>query len=1031
MPRLAFTMVPAWMFVFALQAAEKPIEFNRDIRPILSENCFACHGPDSGTRKAGLRLDTEEGAKGKSKGDAAIIPGNANASEAYKRLVTHDAKELMPPAKSNKKLDEKQKQLIRDWINQGAKWEGHWAFLPLKKPSLPALQKTSNSVANPIDAFVLEKLAELGMKPSTQADKVTLLRRVAFDLNGLPPTPEEVKAFLDDKSEKAYEKQVDRLLASPHYGERMAVFWLDLVRYADSVGYHGDQPVSVWPYRDWVINSFNKNLPFDRFTFEQLAGDLIPNPSMEQKIASGYNRLGMMSAEGGVQDREYLAKYAAERVRNIGGAWLGTTIGCAECHDHKFDPFSMKDFYSMEAFFADITEKGLYGGSDFGPRMTIPNPQQKAELDSLDAKIAGIRKNLDTQTMELDKEQAAWESSFKQASKWTILKPSKAVSKGGAKLDIQADGAVLASGKKPDKDTYTLNLKLPRGTFTAMKIEALPHGSLPAGGSGRAGNGNFVLSEWKVSLENSKDKSFNPIAFENASATFEQTIAGESNPYKKWTASSAIDGDAKGDSWGWAILPEVAKPQQAVFQARENLQGDSNLVVTLEQNHGKGSHTLGHFRISVTDAPKPVKAGEGNSVPADVLAILNTDALKRNDAQKQKLASFHRGIARSLEKDRAELAQTQARRDALEKSLPTMLATISRTPRTIKVLARGNWMDDSGAVVQPATPSFLPQTNNSTKQRPDRQDLAQWLVSRDNPLTARVLANRLWKICFGQGLSRKLEDVGSQGEWPSHPELLDWLASQLYEDNWDIKKFMKRLVMSATYQQSSVPTKEGMEKDPFNRWLGRQGRQRIEAEFIRDVYLQVSGLLVDKQGGASVKPFQPRGYWAYLNFPTREWQKDAGESIYRRGLYTHWQRQYLHPAMLAFDASCREECSADRVRSNTPLQALALLNDPCAVEAARVFAEKILKEGGNADESKIVFAFQRALSRQPREKERDVLLNLLKGSRESLGKDPAAVKELLVVGDRPADKDLPAVELAAWTSIARALFNLHETISRN
>ncbi|MEY4191279.1 MAG: hypothetical protein RIR17_2015, partial [Planctomycetota bacterium] len=369
--------------------------------------------------------------------------------------------------------------------------------------------------------------------------------------------------------------------------------------------------------------------------------------------------------------------------------------------------------------------------------------------------------------------------------------------------------------------------------------------------------------------------------------------------------------------------------------------------------------------------------------------------------------------------------------DALEKSLPTMLATISRTPRTIKVLARGNWMDDSGAVVQPATPSFLPQTNNSTKQRPDRQDLAQWLVSRDNPLTARVLANRLWKICFGQGLSRKLEDVGSQGEWPSHPELLDWLANQLYEDNWDIKKFMKRLVMSATYQQSSVPTKEGMEKDPFNRWLGRQGRQRIEAEFIRDVYLQVSGLLVDKQGGASVKPFQPRGYWAYLNFPTREWQKDAGESVYRRGLYTHWQRQYLHPAMLAFDASCREECSADRVRSNTPLQALALLNDPCAVEAARVFAEKILKEGGNADESKIVFAFQRALSRQPREKEKDVLLNLLKGSRESLGKDPGAVKELLVVGDRPADKDLPAVELAAWTSIARALFNLHETISRN
>lgn len=1021
-------LIPGMIWLIAgacLNAAERPIEFNRDIRPILSENCFACHGPDSGARKAGLRLDIEEGAKGRGKGDPAIVAGKAEASEVYKRLVSHDAKELMPPAKSNKKLDSQQKQLIRDWINQGAKWEGHWAFIPLKKPAIPDIGRFPGVVRNPIDFFVFAKLQEQGMKPSPEADRVTLIRRLSFDLNGLPPTPEEVRAFVEDKSDNAYQKLVDKLLASSHYGERMAVFWLDLVRYADSVGYHGDQPVTVWPYRDWVINAFNKNMPFDRFTLEQIAGDLLPNPTIEQKVASGYNRLGMMSAEGGVQDREYLAKYAAERVRNIGGAWMGSTFGCAECHDHKFDPFTMKDFYSMEAFFADITEKGLYGGSDFGPRMTIPDARQKADLDSFDAGIAAIKKKLDTQTPDLDREQVAWESSLKETPKWTIVKPSKAISKGGAKLEILGDGAVLVSGKKPDKDTYTLTMKLPKGSFTAMRLEALPHASLPAGGSGRAGNGNFVLSEWKVIGP------AGPVAFTEPSATFEQTIAIEGNPFKKWTPLAAIDGNARGENWGWAILPEVKKSQHAVFQLQDALAGESTLTLTLDQNHGHGNHTLGHFRIAITDAKKPVKAGDGPSLSADVLAILAVDPAKRNDAQKQKLAAYHRGLAKSLEKDRNELAQIQAKRDALEKSLPTTLVTISRAPRTIKVLARGNWMDDTGAVVLPATPSFIPSGNGIAKPRLDRVDLANWMVSRENPLVARVLVNRLWKIGFGQGLSRKLEDVGSQGEWPSHPELLEWLASQLYEDGWDLKKTMKRMVMSSTYRQASVPSPEALAKDPSNRYLGRQGRQRIEAEFIRDTYLSVSGLLVDRQGGASVKPFQPRGYWAHLNFPTREWQKDAGESIYRRGLYTHWQRQYLHPAMLAFDASCREECAADRVRSNTPLQALALLNDPSAVEAARVFAQKILKEGGNADSTRIEFAFQRALSRAPRAKEKEVLLALLKSSRESLEKDSAAVRELLLVGDRSADKDLPAVELASWACVARALFNLHETITRN
>ncbi|MEI6686363.1 MAG: DUF1549 domain-containing protein, partial [Planctomycetota bacterium] len=427
-------LIPVMMLIGTqLHAADKKIEFNRDIRPILSENCYACHGPDSGARKAGLRLDTEAGAKSKRKGNTAVVAGKAMESELYKRVIATDAHELMPPAKSNKKLDDNQKALLKRWLEEGAGWEGHWAFLSVKKPEAPKVDDPS-FIKNPIDNFILDKLRENGLKHSAEADKVTLLRRLCFDLTGLPPTPEQLKNFLADNSSKAYESLVDQLLASPNYGERMAVFWLDLVRYADSVGYHGDQVVTVWPYRDWVIQSFNKNIPFTQFTIEQLAGDLLPNATIENKVASGYNRLGMMSAEGGVQDREYLAKYAAERVRNVSGVWMGTTLGCAECHDHKFDPFTTKEFYSMEAFFADITEKGLYGGNDFGTRMALPSAEQKAQLDSLDAKILELKKVLEASTPELAKQQVEWEKTTTSSVKWQVLKPVKAVSKGGAKL---------------------------------------------------------------------------------------------------------------------------------------------------------------------------------------------------------------------------------------------------------------------------------------------------------------------------------------------------------------------------------------------------------------------------------------------------------------------------------------------------------------------------------------------------------------------------------------------------------------------
>ncbi len=758
-------------------AFSQDVQFNRDVRPILSENCYACHGPDQKKVKGKLRLDVEKSAKGEAKsGAVAVVPGGVKASELLKR-ITVDGKDHMPPADTGKALTKTQIATLTKWIEQGAKWEDHWAFTPIKKPTAPG----------GIDQFITAKLNDKGLTPAGEADKVTLLRRLSFDLTGLPPTPKEVDDFLKDATPAAYETVVDRLLKSDAYGERMAAFWLDVVRYADSVGYHGDQQVSVWPYRDWVVKAFNTNMKFDEFTRWQLGGDLMPNPSQEQKIAAGYNRLGMMSAEGGVQPKEYLSKYAAERVRAVGGGWLGLTTGCCECHDHKFDPLSAKDFYRLEAFFADIQEQGLYGGSDFGTSMRIATPEQDKKLAELDA-------------------------------------AAKAKERQAAGMKVLAGVTVTSPADKVAKD-----------------------------------------------------------------------------------AKAATDG----------------------------------------------------FRAG----------------------------------------------------------------------LPSTLITVTVPPRQIRVLPRGNWMDDSGEVVEPGVPAVLPQPAKKDK-RLTRLDLADWLVSKEHPLTARVLANRLWKQYFGAGLARKMDDLGSQGEPPTHPELLDTLAYDLRE-SWDIKRFVKTLLMTDAYRRSSVATAEQKERDPFNLLLARQNRWRLDAEMVRDNALSASGLLVNKLGGPPAKPYQPRGYWSFLNFPAREWQNDTGDGLYRRTLYTHWQRQYLHPTLLAFDAPTREECSADRVRSNTPLQSLVLLNAPEFVEAARVFAERVLTDGGKTTDERIDFAFKLALSRPAKPAEKETLAALLKKHQEQYAKDAKAADEVLKTGSKPANAKLDKTELAAWTSVTRTILNLHAGVTRN
>ncbi|MFN9853305.1 MAG: PSD1 and planctomycete cytochrome C domain-containing protein [Planctomycetota bacterium] len=1030
----AICVVVVVMILSSIQASgEEPIRFYRDIRPILSDNCFYCHGPDRNKRQADLRLDTEAGLHGSDGNAGAIVPGNADASEMVQRILSADPDERMPPPESGKSLSQTQIQLLRRWIQEGGQFEGHWSFMPRATSSVLAPHQgkalSDLQASATIDRWVAQGLESQGLTPTQEADKVTLLRRLHFDLIGLPPSEAEVAEFLHDDSPNAYERCVDRLLASPHFGERMAIWWLDLVRYADSVGYHGDQEVSVSPFRQYVIDAFNRNMPFDQFTIEQLAGDLLPSPTRMQQIASGYNRLGMMSAEGGVQDKEYLAKYMAERVRNASGTWLGITLGCAECHDHKFDPLSTKDFYRFGAFFADIKEKGLYAGSNasgvWGSSIKVPTPEQEARRAELVQQRDAVLELLTTNTPELDAAFGSWESSQRP---WVVLKPEAMVSVEGVSLKGLPDGSILADGKIPSTDTYILTFRdLPKGV-TALRLEVLPDDSLPRKGPGRAGNGNFVLSEFVAHLRSANGET-TPIALQNPSATYEQSGAAAANPYGKWSIAAALDADAKGRNWGWAIMEKVGEAHAAIFETASDLtlnEGES-IAIGLWQNLDNPQHTIGRFRIAASTSPRPVQVA--NSLPAAIEQIVQTPKEQRSDEQRTELMKYFRGITPLLEPQRQQLAQIDKNLADLDASMTSTLVTEQVMPRMVRVLARGNWMDENGEVVTPAFPASLSKSDPPADRRLNRLDLAKWIVEPSNPLTTRVLSNRLWKLFFGAGLSRKLDDMGAQGEWPSHPELLDEISQWWIDTGWDVKRWVKIIVMSKTYRQSSVARDDSRDRDPFNRYLAHQSRFRLDAEFVRDNALAISGLLVTQIGGRSVRPYQPPGYWAYLNFPQREWQNGSGDQLYRRGLYTHWQRQYLHPSLLVFDAPNREECTADRPRSNTPLQSLALLNDPAYVEAARTYAESILRCEGN-DAARIDYAMKRALSRSVTAEESSVLMGLLEKHRNEYLADPAFAKEVAANGARPAATDLDPVELAAWTSVARVILNLHETITR-
>jgi hypothetical protein len=831
------------------------VDFARDIRPLLSDNCFACHGPDAKQRKADLRLDTREGALVYIDGTSAVVPGKPSESELVRRVTTDDEDDLMPPPDSGKKLDATQKALLQRWIAEGAEYELHWSYKPVTRP-MPPRVKNGSFILNDIDRFVLATLRTKGHEPAREADRRTLIRRLSFDLTGLPPTWEQVRAFVADSSPRAFGKLVDRLLASPHYGERMAIYWLDLVRYADTMGYHSDNEQTKPLYREYVIDAFNDNLPFDQFTREQLAGDQLPGSTRRQLIASGYNRLNMTTREGGSQPKEYIAIYLGDRVRNVSGVWMATTLGCTECHDHKFDPFTSRDFYSLGAFFSDLEETPV-GPQKYTP---LPTTAQQAKVDKLKKQIPVLEAVLNTQTPALDDALARWESA------------------------------------------------------QAERIASEPSAEADANG----------------------------------------------------TEPAVSDGKPTADS-----------------------------------------------------AAPPKKIGE----------ILAVPLAKRSDEQKKTLAAHYRTFAPELAGARKELVDLKERIKRLEKAFPTSLVSVRLgKPRTVRILPRGNWQDESGPEVQPTVPARLKLAD--TESRAKRSDLADWVVSKDNPLTARVMVNRLWALCFGRGLAMPLDDFGAQGTPPTHPELLDWLAADLMDHGWDIKRTMKLLVTSGAYRQSSIADAKTLAADPLNKWLARQGRWRLDAEMVRDNALAVSGLLAKPIGGASVKPYQPVGYWKHLNFPKRKWAPDSGVSQYRRGLYTFWCRTFLHPSMLAFDAPTREGCVAERTRSNTPQQALVLLNDPTYVEASRVFAERILQHGGDTDGERLAWAFERALSREPSAGERDILLRLAGERASHFAANAGAAKAAAAAGEWPAATALKPERVAAWAAVSRAILNLYETTSR-
>jgi Protein of unknown function (DUF1553)/Protein of unknown function (DUF1549)/Concanavalin A-like lectin/glucanases superfamily/Planctomycete cytochrome C len=1021
-----------------LFAAEKParLEFNRDIRPILSDKCFRCHGPDAGHRRANLRLDRREDAIAVREGSRALSPGHPEDSEMFLRMTSPNPDERMPPTDSGSQLTAAEIDSLKRWIENGAEYQPHWAFLPPRKGALPGTKRTSWP-RNALDFFVLARLEQEGLEPSGETDRSTWLRRVSLDLIGLPPTFDELDAFLSDQSPNAFETVVDRLLQSPHFGERMALDWLDGARYADTNGYFSDFERPVWRWRDWVIDAFNRNMPLDVFAVEQLAGDLLPNATLDQRIATGFNRNHTVTNETGIIDEEYRVEYVADRVETTGTVWLGLTIGCARCHDHKYDPISQREFYQLFAFFNNVPETGLAPGEPL-PVLTVSTPEYERELAARKAHRAQCERTYQAFAEQVEQDQAAWE-----ATALTSLRP---VPRDQLAAEFRFENDLSNSvpeGKNATADEPTNYQPGIRGT--ALKYESPFHAEFDPALS-LDSDEPWTISVW-ASVEGASlacvlsklapadDSRGLEIVWLKGRLKIGLIHRREENAIQVVTKTPAA-----GNSWNHLALTYDGSKQARGLKVYIN--GDSRetridrdtLTGGIANDHpwkiGRKDDGLGftgridQLRIYRRVLDESLYAGE------EISGIVETESGKRPQPRQDRLKEYFILHHAAPETRTAWTQLREARKAEAEwtAAVPkTLVMEELPQPRETFVLNRGQY-DQHGEKVEADVPAAFPRLSEGTPR--NRLGLAQWLVRDDNPLTARVLVNRYWTLLFGEGLVKTANDFGSQGELPSHPELLDWLAVDFRERGWDLKGLLRQIVLSATYRQTSVSRPELLTRDPENRLLARGPRFRLAGELIRDQTLSVSGLLARRVGGPSVKPYQPSGLWEAVSYDgDLTYVEDQGESLYRRSLYTFWKRQAPPPTLLSFDSPTREVCAVKRSRTNTPLQALVLLNDPTYIEAARKLAEQVLNRK-SAPRDRVRFAFRQALGRLPDADETDKLLSLYQRQAEVFQRDPRKAADLLAVGASPLDASLTGPELAAWTTVCGVLLNLDEMITR-
>ncbi len=1152
--------VRRFVFVFSVaviganaHAADSPIDFNRDIRPILSNRCWKCHGPDEKERQAGLRFDSRDGVIAKlESGKTAVVAGKPDESELIRRITSDSADERMPPAGHGKALDAREVELLRAWIRQGANFAKHWSYEKPVRPTVPDLKSQisdfKSQIRNPIDNFVFARLEREGLKTSPEADRYALGRRVALDLIGLPPTVVEIEEFVKDSDPQAYEKFVDRMLAKDSYGEHWARQWLDLARYADSAGYADDPARTIWGYRDWVIKAFNKNMPFDQFTIEQIAGDLLLNPTEEQLIATAFHRNTLTNNEGGTNDEEFRSVAIVDRVNTTMATWMGTTIACAQCHTHKYDPITQEEFFKL---FAILNQTEDADRGDETPRLELFTSEQLKQKEKWLADVTQLEKEATTATPAVLGSLAKWDAAFPRALAWKPLKPTSGKSDGGVTLSVADDGTVRAD-KAATKATYLVEITLAAGKLNAVRLDTLPDDSLPGKGAG-FGGGNFVLSKVSATITPPNGTRLNgrfvrvelPGKARFLHLAEVQVFAGNDNHAPKGEAKQsttdyggeakrANDGNTDGEytknsvshtaqednPWwevdlkaeqpidrvvlwnrtdgeteerirnfrvlvlndkhepvwqkdyvdppkpssefalsgvrgvpfttafadhnqgdgfeakvvlapqankGWAVGGKLDQPHALtlVTSAPVEVADGSTLTITLEQTSSFENHVLGKFRLSLTDDPR---AAESARVPAPILAILTTPAEQRNETQRAELKTFYLTIATELAAARDQLMATRKSLAELKAAttVPILRELAADKRRTTNIQLRGNFMD-LGKEVTPGVPAaFHPLPEGS---QPDRLALAKWLIDDNNPLTARVLANRYWDTIFGNGLVRTSEEFGSQGDLPTHPELLDWLATEFVRLKWDTKALLKLIVTSATYRQSSKVTPELLDRDLENYLLARGPRFRLSAEMIRDQALAISGLLSPKMYGPPVKPFQPNLGVSAAFGSGIDWQASAGEDKFRRGLYTTWRRSNPYPSMSAFDAPNREVCTIRRARTNTPLQALVTLNDPVYIEAAQALARTMAKSGTSPADH-IRAGFQQATSRPPTESELADLTKLFNSARERFAKDVEKARKLATNPLGPLPEGVDPVELAAWTVVGNVLLNLDEMFMR-